>query len=228
MIALSAAFASTGAQAASVPLVFAAASLKSVLDEIARSVPMRLNYAGSGVLARQITLGAPADLFISANPEWMKAVADGGFLSGPPVDLLTNNLVVIGTKPEPDFMISDLASGERVAMGLTEAVPAGQYAKAALTSLGLWEQVRQNAVQTENVRAAMAFVARGEVPRGIVYKTDAMADAAVHILTEISPDLHPPISYQAGLITDTAAETFERLVSTEAKVVFQRHGFGVL
>ena len=228
MIALSAAFATTGARAGSAPLVFAAASLKTVLDEVAPSIPMRLNYAGSGVLARQITLGAPADIFISANAEWMKVVADAGLLSWPPVDLLTNSLVVIGSTPEPDFSISDLASGGRVAMGLTEAVPAGQYAKAALSSLGLWDQVRLNAVQSENVRAAMAFVARGEIPRGIVYKTDALADKMVHILTEISPDLHPPISYQAGLIAPTAAETLDRLISPEAKTIFQRHGFGVL
>jgi molybdate transport system substrate-binding protein len=196
--------------------------LKTVLDEIAQETPMRLNYAGSGVLARQITLGAPADVFISANPEWMQVVADAGRLAAPAMSLISNRLVLISSKPATDFDFETLRNGGRIAMGFTEAVPAGQYGKAALTALGLWPQIENQVVQTENVRAAMALVSRGEVPWGVVYQTDAMADPSVHVVAEFPPETYPQIVYQAAVIKGSSATLAPLLRATET---FARRGF---
>jgi molybdate transport system substrate-binding protein len=223
MIALSAAMLSCPAGAKVAPLVFAAASLKTVLDDISKTLPMRLNSAGSGVLARQIIQGAPADLFISANPDWMTAVKDAGRLEAEPVPLLSNSLVLIASKQQEAFQFSTLPNSGHIAMGFTESVPAGQYGKAALKSLGLWKDIKNQVVQTENVRAAMALVARGEVPWGVVYETDALADATVPIVEKFPPDSHPEIIYQAGRIT--GSDTQEALAALIGHVAFARHGF---
>jgi molybdate transport system substrate-binding protein len=223
MIALSTAMLTFSARAEAVPLVFAASSLKTVLDDISKTLPMRLNYAGSGVLARQIIHGAPADLFISANPVWMAAVADAGRLDADPVPLLSNNLVLIASEPQEAFQFSTLPNSGHIAMGFTEAVPAGQYGKAAFQSLGLWSDIENQVVQTENVRAAMALVARGEVPWGVVYHTDAMADPSVHIVAKFPADTHPEIIYQAGRIK--GSDTIETLLALTRHEAFARHGF---
>lgn len=226
MIALSAATMTPAARASSPPLVFAAASLKTVLDDIATQNPMRMNYAGSGVLARQIILGAPADIYISANPEWMTTVADHNRLAEPPVPILSNSLVIIGREPVPEFDMENLVGSGRIAMGFTEAVPAGQYGKAAFQSLGIWQAIERQVVQTENVRAAMALVARGEVPWGVVYKTDALADEDVHILEEFPPESYPKIIYQAGLVKGSGAQgLLSHLIGHSA---FARYGFVTL
>lgn len=204
------------------PVVFAAASLKTVLDELGRSVPMRVSYGGSGALARQVLLGAPAELFLSANPQWMDAAAPR--LARPPTVIARGALVVVGRGAPLD--LADLVGAGRIAMGFVEAVPAGQYGKAALQHLGLWEALEPQVVQTENVRAALALVARGELPFAVVYATDALAEPSVDILARFPSDSHPPILYQMGVVqgASTQAEAAAAAI-TEAKALFERHGF---
>ncbi|MEP5762492.1 MAG: molybdate ABC transporter substrate-binding protein [Litoreibacter sp.] len=216
--------AATRVTAGTLPLVFAAASLKSALDAIALTYPMRLNYGGSGLLARQIIQGAPADIFVSANPEWMEYVGRAGKLQGAPLDLLSNRLVLIGSVGAFEVAPEDIVGRGRVAMGFVNAVPAGQYAKAALDHLGLWEAVEKQTVQTDNARAALALVARGEVPFGVVYASDAVAEPRVAILHTFATETHPKIIYQAGLIGNAKA-SLDGLSSETAKMQFSDHGF---
>ncbi|WP_299301152.1 molybdate ABC transporter substrate-binding protein [uncultured Litoreibacter sp.] len=225
MIALGAAACTTRAYASEVPTVFAAASLKSVLDEIASEVtPMRLVYAGSGTLARQIQQGAPADLFISANAQWMDAVRPQ-IMAGTRRDLLGNALVIVGPQGHPPLDLSAAPKG-RIAMGFTNAVPAGQYAKAAFEKLDLWDQLE--IVETDNVRAALVLAARGEVPFAVTYATDARADPRVKILHRFAPNLHPPITYPMAALSPSYDHTIQALTSPEAAAIFKAAGFTVL
>lgn len=185
---------------------------------------MRLNYAGSGILARQIIQGAPADIFVAAHPGWMQSVAEAGRLQGVAVPLMSNRLVVIGPADAPDLTKENLSELRRIAVGFVNAVPAGQYAKAALTHLDLWELLASRTVQTDNARAALALVARGEVPFGIVYASDALAEPKVRAVYTFAPNTHPKIVYEAGLIRGAAA-SLEGLTSHRAQSSFARHGF---
>ncbi|UWQ81426.1 molybdate ABC transporter substrate-binding protein (plasmid) [Leisingera sp. S132] len=224
--------------------VFAAASTKTALDEAAASYQagtgrnVTLSYAGSPALARQIQLGAPADLFISANPGWMDVLQHEGLIDeASRRDLLANSLVLIahGPKaPQLDLETADLAGllGEgRLAMALVDAVPAGIYGKAALTALGLWPDLAPKVAQTANVRAALALVASGEAPIGVVYATDARAEARVSVIAVFPADSHPPILYPAAVVADgnmTEAKAFlDYLQSQPAREIFLQHGFGV-
>ena len=218
--------------------VFAAASLRTALDELTgiyhdqTGTRVSVSYAGSPMLARQISQGAPADLFISANEDWVGWLQDQGFVRDR-VDLLGNTLVVIGSGPGPDtdgaLPDSELFEGvKRLAMAQSDSVPAGIYGKAALSALGLWHDLEPRLVQTDNVRAALALVALGEAPLGVVYATDAMADPNVHVLASFPPKTHPPIRYPAALIDrhDPHAPAFLTWLSgTQAWQVFDRHGF---
>lgn len=216
-------------KASSTPLVFAAASLKNVLDEISEIFPMRLSYGGSGALSRQVMLGAPADLIITANPKWMEVLAKEALLEGSPVDLLSNRLVLIASANAGAVDIASIVASGRIAVGFVEAVPAGQYAKAAFETLGLWQELQGQLVQTENVRAALALVSRGEVPWGVVYETDALADPNVEIVAQFDPQAHPKILYQAGMIKGAdRSKTLDALQSIEAAEVYQKHGFRLL
>ena len=216
------------ARAFDVPLVFAAASLKTVLDDIVRELPMRLNYGGSGALARQITYGAPADLFISANRQWMRVVEERGMLASPARPILSNSLVLVAPSGTSEVTVRDIVGRGHIATGFVNAVPAGQYAKAALTALGLWEALESQIVQTENVRAALALVARGEVPWGVVYATDALAEGQVSVVARFDQATYPEIIYEAGLLKSSAhTDTFDALQSVRVQDVFRRHGFGV-
>ncbi|NNK77922.1 MAG: molybdate ABC transporter substrate-binding protein [Litoreibacter sp.] len=225
----------TSRAAAQAPVtVFAAASLKTALDEVMAGYDgaVRASYGGSGALARQIILGAPAGIFLSAHPDWMDQAAQAGALkSETRHDLLGNRLVLIAPAgSEPQDLMMPLPADARVAMGLLDAVPAGQYGRAAFRTLGHWNQVAERVVQTDNVRAALALVARGEVEFGVVYETDALAEPKVEIAAGFPPESHPPIRYPLALTkaADANAEAFySHLQSAEAKAIFARHGFDV-
>ncbi|MBS8228860.1 molybdate ABC transporter substrate-binding protein [Vannielia litorea] len=213
--------------------VFAAASLKGALDEVVAAWgaetggEARISYAGSSALARQIAAGAPADVFISANPEWVDWLeAEGVALER--VDFLSNSMVLISAAEDPRAGLDQLKGADRVAMALVEAVPAGIYGKAALESLALWEAVAPRVVQADNVRAALALVALGEAPIGIVYATDALAEPRVRVVAAFPEDSHPPILYPAAALTEAGAPLVEFLQGAEAAEIFARHGFGLV
>lgn len=222
--------------------VFAAASLKNALDEVAEDFTRRtgdrvtISYAGSNALAKQIIEGAPADLFISASGDWMDEVEKAGLVARR-ADLLGNSLVLIAHGDAEPVAVSagtDLAGlldGGKLAMGLVDSVPAGQYGKAALESLGLWDDVQGDVAQSDNVRAALALVAAGEAPYGIVYATDAAAEDDVSVAGRFPADSHPPITYPAALLTGAADDAdrafFDALSADAADAIFERHGFTV-
>ena len=223
-------------------LIFAAASLKNVIDDLAvpcrqaTGVSYKSSYAASSTLAKQIAEGAPADIFISADLEWMDDVAKHSLIDAASrVNLLGNDLVLVAPKAStvtlkiaPDFgLVAALGNG-RLAMGDPAAVPAGVYAKAALRSLGVWDSVASHLAPAENVRAALLLVSRAEAPLGIVYRTDALADPTVRIV-DVFPDAsHPPIIYPAALTTRASAaarKVFDCLRGPAARAVFEKQGF---
>lgn len=225
------------------PLVLAAASLQESLTEAADAWAAQgharpvLSFAASSALARQIMAGAPADLFLSADEPWMDAVQKAGLLrGGTRTTLLGNRLVLIapvGSRvrltPARGFPIARALGGGRLAVADPDAVPAGKYAKAALTSLGVWRGVAGRLAPAENVRAAMALVERGAAPLGIVYATDAKASRAVRVVGTFPAPSHPPIRYPVAVLKAsrhkdaTAFRAF--LLSRQARAIFARHGF---
>ncbi|MEM1360371.1 MAG: molybdate ABC transporter substrate-binding protein [Pseudomonadota bacterium] len=229
------------AQAAEKVTVFAAASLKTALDEIAEGyrdatgveiVPV---YAASSALARQIAYGAPADIFVSANTAWMDYLDREGVLAdGTRQDLLGNQLGVIGWAglPWDGFALDKLADtlgDEKISMALIDAVPAGIYGRQSLEALGLWSEIAPNVAQTDNVRAALALVATGAAPLGIVYTSDARAEPRVDLLNTLPAESHDPIRYPAAAIAgQERPETMaflNYLTAAEALRIFERHGF---
>ena len=228
------------------PLVFAAASLKEALDAVTAEwahesgKTARISYAGSSLLARQIEQGAPADLFISADLDWMDYLDARHLLKARSrIDLLGNRLVLIAPKASgvsltiaPGFDLAHALGTGRLAMADTKAVPAGKYGKAALEKLGVWASVENRIAQAENVRAALAFVARGEAPLGIVYRTDALAEPGVRIVALFPEDTHQPIVYPAALTAasrnEDAAALLAFLSSARAGEIFKSHGFVLL
>ncbi|MBY6048053.1 molybdate ABC transporter substrate-binding protein [Vannielia litorea] len=208
--------------------VFAAASLKGALDEVVAgwSGEARVSYAGSSALARQIAAGAPADVFISANPEWVDWLeAEGVALER--ADLLSNALVLVAGADDLRVGLEALEGDDRVAMALVEAVPAGIYGKTALERLTLWDSVAPRVVQADNVRAALALVALGEAPLGIVYATDALAEPGVRVVAEFPAESHPPIIYPVAALSEAGGPLMAYLQSPEAAEIFARHGFGL-
>ena len=216
-------------------LVFAAASLKGPMDQIAAQFDdVVVSYGGSGTLARQVSLGAPADLVLLANTDWMDVLIEGAHVdNGTVVDFASNRLVLIGPKgATPVALQADalrLALGEgRLAVGLTQAVPAGIYAKAALQSLGLWDAAQDRLAEVDNVRAALALVARGQTPLGIVYRTDTRVSDAVVELAAFPVQSHPPIRY-LGALTKTgnadAQAVLDYLNSPEGQAILAEAGF---
>lgn len=218
--------------------VFAAASTKTALDQAAAAYmqatgdTVTLSYAGSSALARQIQFGAPADLFLSANPGWMDVLeADGLLLPGSRTDLLGNSLVLIAHANSAPMEIATLPESlgdAHLAMALVDAVPAGIYGKAALRSLGLWDGLAPQVAQTDNVRAALALVALGEAPFGITYATDAAAEPRVTIVARFPADSHPPITYPVAALTEAGLPFAAYLRSPEALGFFTAQGFTVL
>jgi len=225
-------------------LVFAAASLKNALDEIALAwtkksqTEVKISYAASSALAKQIEAGAPADIFISADLDWMDYVDQKKYVkSGTRSNLLGNSIVLIASKDwgkgdveiGPSFPLASLLGDGRLAMADVKSVPAGKYGKTSLEKLGVWNSVSGKIAQAENVRAALLLVSRGETPLGIVYKTDAVAEPNVKIVGTFPADTHAPIVYPAALLDTSknlnAADFLRFLSSPEAKVIFEKNGF---
>jgi molybdate transport system substrate-binding protein len=227
-------------------LVFAAASLKNALDDVdaqfEKDTAKRANisYAASSTLAKQIESGAPADIFISADLDWMDYLAQRSLIKPDTrKNLLGNALVLVAPKDgaapvkiEAGFPLAKLLAGGKLAMADTSAVPAGKYGKAALEKLGIWPSVESQIAQAENVRAALALVARKEAPFGIVYQTDAAAEPGVKIVGVFPEDTHPPIIYPIALTTGStnldAAGFLGYVESAKAQPLFEKQGFTVL
>lgn len=222
--------------------IFAAASLKTALDEVAgewektTGDKVTISYAGSGQLAKQIQQGAPADLFISAAVNWMDEVEKSGHIDASSrKDLLGNTLVLVGHGEGKTLDLATLpeALGDgKLAMGLLESVPAGQYGQQALEKLGLWDRVESHVAQADNVRAALTLVATGEAPFGIVYGSDAVAEKGVSVAATFPADSHDPIIYPAALVAGSTSTQvgafFESLQQEPAKSVLEGQGFTVL
>lgn len=224
-------------------LVFAASSLSNALDEItaqwhrATGKNVAISYGASGTLIRQIEQGARADLFISADPDWMDYGQQRNLINPETrSNLIGNRIVLIAPQDadikmhiEPGFDLASLLNGGRLAMGNVEAVPAGEYGKFALERLGCWESVKDKVVQAEDVRAALRLVSRGEAALGIVYQTDAMSDRTVKIVGVFPKETHPPIIYPIALtrqaISPDAREFLNYLRSPSALTTFERQGF---
>ena len=227
-------------------LVFAAASLKTALDQVAQDWRERtgkavsISYAGSSSLARQIEQGAPADIFISASVDWMDYLQNSQMLRPETRrDLLGNRLVLIAHGRESgqldldaDTDLAGLLGDEYLAMALVDSVPAGDYGKQALTSLGHWDAVSEKVAQTDNVRAALALVSSGEAAYGIVYASDAVADDNVSVVAVFADQTHAPIIYPAAILatstTDDARDFFDALSSPVAAAFFKTQGFAML
>ncbi|MDJ0823634.1 MAG: molybdate ABC transporter substrate-binding protein [Paracoccaceae bacterium] len=225
--------------------VFAAASLGDALGEAlavweeVSGQETVLSAAGSSVLARQIAAGAPADIYVSANTDWVDWLEGQGVTQpGSRRELMGNRLVLVSSSPATgaapeitaDFDLEARLGQGRLALALVQAVPAGLYAKAALTTLGLWEGIADQTAQTDNVRAALALVALGEAPLGIVYATDAAAEPRVHIVGHFPEASHAPIRYPAVMTQDAgpaAAELLTWLTGPQAQAIFAEHGFVV-
>lgn len=227
-------------------VVFAAASLKNALDAVNAQwqkdtgKQAKISYAASSALARQIEQGAPAQMFVSADIEWMNYLAQKNLIKADTrSNLLGNRLVIVAPKDRAQpleikrgFDLAKALGDGRLAMANVDAVPAGRYGKAALTALGLWDSVANRTAQAENVRAALIFVSRGEAPLGIVYQTDAASDPNVAVVATFAEDTHPPIIYPIALTTapghPDAAAFLVFIRSGAAKSVFEAHGFTVL
>jgi len=226
--------------------VFAAASLKTALDDAAKvwktqsGKDILATYGSTATLAKQIAEAAPADIFISADLAWMDDVAKKNLIKPESrKNLVGNTLVLVaatGTELNIDLAKnSNLATAlgdEKLAVGDVKSVPAGKYAKAALESLGLWSSVEPNLVMQENVRSALALVARGEAKLGIVYGSDAVAESKVHVVAGFPEASHTPIVYPAAVIaasTNPDSQAFLTfLFSKEAQLIFEENGFTLL
>ena len=227
-------------------VVFAAASLKTALDEVAAEFEastghsVTISYAGSNQLAKQIIEGAPADIFLSAAVNWMDAVDQAGLVAvGQRRDLWGNDLVLIahgtGARPVaigPELDLVALLGGGMLSMAMVDAVPAGQYGKQSLEALGLWAVAEPLVAQSENVRAALALVATGEASYGIVYASDAVAGDNVTVVGQFPETSHAPITYPAALLTgatDAADRAFfDALSADAADAKFAAQGFKTL
>lgn len=228
------------------PTVFAAASLKNALDAVAADWKQEtgnkavISYAATSALAKQIEQGAEADVFISADRDWMNYVAERDLIDPETrFDLLANRLVLIAPKDSdltvdiaPDFPLADLLGDGRLAIAGVDAVPAGKYGKAALENLGVWDAVKDKLAQAENVRAALRLVSRAEMPLGIVYASDAKADPGVKILGVFPEDSHPPIVYPVARLAASQAPKAEAFLAylrtPEAARRLDEHGFAVI
>lgn len=227
-------------------VVFAAASMKDALDGVAAQwnketgKKTAISYAASSALARQIEQGAPAQIFISADLDWMDYVANKNLIKpASRTNLLGNRIVLVAPKNasvaaikiEPNFQLASALGSGRLAVADVNAVPAGKYGKAALEKLGVWSSVQDKVAQAENVRAALLLVSRGEAPLGIVYQTDAAADPGVKIVGTFPEDTHPPIIYPVALTASASnpdAEAFlAYMKSAKARPLFAAQGFAV-
>jgi molybdate transport system substrate-binding protein len=234
------------ANAAEKITVFAAASMKNALDnadaawtkETGKEVTV--SYAASSALAKQLEGGAPADVFISADTDWMDYVAKKNLIkSDTRIDLLGNQIVLVAAKDKAKPVevkegldLAALLGDGRLAMGQVDSVPAGKYGKAALEKLGIWSSVEKKVAGAESVRAALALVSRGEAPYGIVYQTDAASDPGVAIVGTFPSDSHPPIIYPVAITADSKNQNvpayFDFLKSAKAAPFFEHEGFTII
>jgi molybdate transport system substrate-binding protein len=226
--------------------VFAAASMKNALDDVDAAytaktgVKVTASYAASSVLARQIDQGAPADIFLSADTDWMDyATRQKTIKADTRTNLLGNSIVLIAPKDSaidkvaiaPGFDLAKLAGQGRIATGDVSSVPVGKYAKAALEKLGAWDAASSKFAMAESVRAALTLVARGEAALGIVYATDARVEPGVKVVGTFPADSHPPIIYPVAATTSAgpgAANYLAFLHSQAAKTIFEKYGFTFL
>ena len=227
-----------------VVLIFAASSLQTAIEALvpairkATGIEVRVSYAASSALARQVENGAPADLFISADLDWMDYLAGKQLIRDDSrVTLVGNRLVLVAPAGqrlalaiEPRFGLAAALGGGRLALANPDVVPAGKYARAALTNLGVWDTVKDRIAAAENVRAALLLVSRREAPLGIVYATDALVDQGVRVVDTFPESSHLPIVYPAALTrvaSPEAAKVLEYLKSGEARAVFLSQGFSL-
>ncbi len=244
LFAAALALAPIAAQAADIT-VFAAASLTNVLQRAADAYKAKtgkevaLSFAASSVLAKQIESSAGADMFISADEDWMNYLDGKGLIQkNTRKDLLGGHLVLVAPVASnahvtitPKFDIAGALAGGRLAIADPDTVPAGKYGRTALTALGVWNAVVDHLVIAENVRVALAYVARGEAPLGIVYATDAMAEPRVKIVGEFPNNTHAPILYPIALTKDAKPDAqgfLDYLKSEEASRIFTKAGFVIL
>ena len=245
VLSLSAAHSPAAAQDKTIT-VFAAASMKNALDDIDAAytaktgVKVTASYAASSVLAKQIDQGAPADVFLSADTDWMDyATRQKTIKADTRTSLLGNSIVLIAPKDSkidkvtvaPGFDLAKLAGQGRIATGAVGSVPVGKYAKAALEKLGAWDAAAPKFAMAESVRAALTLVARGEAVLGIVYATDARVEPEVKIVGAFPADSHPPITYQVAATTSAdpgAADYLAFLHTQAAKTIFEKYGFTFL
>jgi molybdate transport system substrate-binding protein len=227
-------------------VVFAAASLTDVLQQVGplytkqSNVPVKFSFAASSALAKQIESGAPVDVFVSADQDWMNYLQEGRLINpATRTDLLGNRLALIAPKDSKVSLklgrgaplLAALGPDGRLATGDPDSVPAGKYAKAALGNLELWPAVERRLVRADNVRVALMYVARGEAPLGIVYATDAAVEPQVRIVDLFPASSHPPISYPVAATTRAAPNTaafIAFLRSDAARAIFTKSGFNVL
>jgi molybdate transport system substrate-binding protein len=227
-------------------IVFAAASMKNALDEVDAAytaktgVKIAASYAASSTLAKQIEQGAPADIFLSADTDWMDyEIARKNIDETARVNLLGNALVLIAPKDSkienvrigPGFDLAALAGSGRIATGDVKAVPVGKYARAALENLDAWEAAKPKFALADSVRAALMLVARGEAALGIVYATDAKVEPGVKVVGTFPADSHPPIIYPVAATATAKPEASGYLAflrSSAAKRIFEKYGFAFL
>jgi len=226
--------------------VFAAASMKNALDDIdaaytAKSgVKITASYAASSALAKQIEQGAPADIFASADIDWMDYATNNKTINeATRINLLGNSIVLIAPKDSkidnvaigPGFDLAKLAGDGKIATGDVKAVPVGKYAKAALEKLGAWQAAEPKFAMAESVRAALTLVARGEAALGIVYSTDAKVEPGVKIVGTFPAESHPAIIYPVAATTTARSEAADYLAflrTSAAKAIFEKYGFKFL
>ncbi|MFT7145606.1 MAG: molybdate transport system substrate-binding protein [Yoonia sp.] len=216
-------------------LVFSAASLKEPLDQIAaRFDGVVVSYGGSGTLARQVSLGAPADVILLANVDWMDYLAAQGAIDPNSLaGFASNRLILVAGQGHEKVTLDQVGLADalgqgRLAVGLTNAVPAGIYAKAALQSLGLWDGVQGRLAEVDNVRAALALVARGQAPMGIVYRTDVRVSPDVVEVAEFPAQSHPPIRYVGAVVENASVEArafWDYVRGPQGQAIFAQAGF---
>lgn len=239
-------FAAPGTGIAQTPqpdlIVVAASSLTDALNEIGPAFTgathrgVKLSYAASSALARQIEGGAPADVFMSADTDWMDYLQTRKLIDpASRHNVLGNQLVLISPADStvsvtiaPHFALAKLLGDGRLATGNPDSVPVGKYAKEALTNLGVWSEVQDRIAPADNVRAALALVARGEAPLGVVYRTDALVEKKVRIVADFPGSSHGPITYPVAataMAHDGAADFVKFLLSPPAQAIFAKYGF---
>lgn len=227
-------FLAAGAAAQQPTIVFAAASLNGALDSALKDFPadVRTSYGGSGAIARQVAIGAPADLVILAHPVWDNWLEERLEKSVHVAALLRNRLVLVGqsgavpfeAEPTPEQLLDRLGDG-RLAMGQRDTVPAGQYGRDWLEDIEAWDRLQNKLAEADNVRTTLAYVARGEAPLGVVYASDAMLETGVEVLWRIPEGSHPPIRYPARALSPRGVALLDHLQTIEAQARFAVWGF---